>query len=87
MLKITRTDSPERSRLHLEGRLTVADVPALDEACTEAQSARRALVLDLAGLRFADRTGTVALQRLRAAGARLDNATAFLTELLQEEGI
>ncbi len=88
MLKITRIDDAhDQTRLRLEGRLTQLEIRALEDACAQLREDHRSLVIDLAGVRFADDAGTAALRRLREHDARLDNATAFLSELLQEEGI
>jgi anti-anti-sigma regulatory factor len=85
MLKITRIDDNDRpTRLCLEGRLTRAEVAAFEDACAEVQRDRRDFVIDLAGVRFADRDGTVALRNRKADSATLTGASAFLEELLQE---
>ena len=64
----------DRRLIRLAGRLSVAQVPELLEACAEA----RAVELDLADLVSADPAGIEALQRLRRQGATLVSTPGYL---------
>jgi hypothetical protein len=64
----------DRRLVRLAGRLSVAQVPELLEACAEALP----LEVDLADLVSADAAGIEALQRLRGQGARLVSAPGYL---------
>jgi hypothetical protein len=65
---------PNRRLVRLAGRLSVAQVPELLEACAES----RPIELDLAELVSADDAGIEALQRLRRDGAMLVSAPGYL---------
>ncbi|HYC56230.1 MAG TPA: hypothetical protein VEL28_14945 [Candidatus Binatia bacterium] len=87
MLRITKDDHAlHATRLFLEGRLTQGETAVLEDACEQCRKPDRDLVLDLAGVRFADQVGAALLRRLRSQNAVLANATPFLSELLLEEG-
>jgi hypothetical protein len=64
----------DRRLVRLAGRLSVAQVPELLEACAIA----RPIELDLADLVSADDAGIEALQRLRRQGATLVSAPGYL---------
>ncbi len=82
MLKITRLDNHEDAIvLKLEGRLVDQWVPLLEETCrTYEQAGATTLVLDLAGVGYASRTGIALLKRLRRTGARCVDWSPFLKE-------
>jgi anti-anti-sigma regulatory factor len=86
MLRITRTDDEhgEGTRLRLEGRLTAGALSALDSAWRRCLAERRAVVIDLAGVRFVDGAGASWLRALRA-GAAITGCSPFVRELLEEE--
>ena len=64
----------DRRVVRLAGRLSVAQVPELLEACAEAPP----IELDLTDLVSADAAGIEALQRLRSQGATLVGAPGYL---------
>jgi hypothetical protein len=64
----------DRRIVRLAGRLSVAQVPELLEACAEAHP----IELDLTDLVSADAAGIEALQRLRGRGAALVSAPGYL---------
>lgn len=82
MLRITRIDrSDEVLELRLEGGLTEQTRAEL-ALCDEALGARRAVLLDVADVRFADLSGACALRDLVARGAVLLSCSPFLEEML-----
>lgn len=72
----------DRRLVRLAGRLSVAQVPELLEACAKA----RPVELNLADLVSADAAGIEALQRLRGQGATLVNAPGYLQLKLDSTG-
>jgi hypothetical protein len=64
----------DRRLVRLAGRLSVAQVPELLEACAEVLP----IELNLADLVSADAAGIEALQRLRGRGATLVSAPGYL---------
>jgi anti-anti-sigma regulatory factor len=85
VLRITRSDLDSiHTTLHLEGRVTDADLPELERACGEFQQAGSRLVLDLAGVSFVDRECVVALHRMRRDGIVITGCSPFVGELLKE---
>lgn len=64
----------DRCLVQLAGRLSVAQVPELFDACAEAAP----LHIDLTELVSADAAGIEALQRLRGHGATLFGASGYL---------
>ena len=78
-LKITPTRSGLPAVVTLDGRLTGDEVAELHRAVAEAGAP---VVLDLAGLQFADRPGVRALQELKARGAALTRASPYMAILL-----
>ena len=75
----------EDGRLRLEGRIVGPWTDEVRTACEQALAVRTDLTLDLADVDFVDRAATALLLELRARGARLVNASPFLTELLRHE--
>jgi RNA polymerase sigma-70 factor (ECF subfamily) len=85
MLRITDTTHDEAvSRVHVEGRLTHATVEELRIAC-EQRLGRGEVLVDLAGVQFADGGGIRALRALRTLGVVLIGASPFLRRLLADE--
>lgn len=84
MLRIIRTDHGRATTLRLEGRVTHQERRALDAACEAARAEERALVLDLAGVRFVDGAGAAALRALRDAAIPLTGCTPYVRALLEE---
>jgi len=69
----------EGTTLRVDGRLLADDIGELRRASEEAAPP---LVLELAGLLFADAEGVNALQQLRVAGAELRNVPPYVSLLL-----
>ena len=67
-------DEAQGRLVRLAGRLSVAQVPELLEACADTVP----LQVDLSDLVSIDVTGLEALQRLRSQGARLIGAPGYL---------
>lgn len=85
MFKITRTESQGRGAwLHLEGRITQQELPALEQAVRDELSGDGLVVVDLSALRFADRSGIALLRSLPRDRVVLTNPSPLVSELLQE---
>jgi RNA polymerase sigma-70 factor (ECF subfamily) len=80
MIRIT-TDSSNGIRLIVEGHLSGLAVDELRKSCVE-QCAP--VILDLAGVVFADRLAVVLLKELIAAGFAVEGSSGFVQELLRE---
>ena len=78
-LKITRTEPGPPPVLRLDGRLTGDEVAELHRVVDEVGGH---VILDLAGLQFADRPGLSALLELKEHGATLTRASPYLAILL-----
>ena len=82
MLRITKeVRPPSRAALVVEGQLVGPWVEELRRA-TEDVLATGNAVLDLQGLRFADREGVALLRRLRDAGLEMVGSSTFVTTLI-----
>jgi hypothetical protein len=68
--------------LKIDGWLGSDGVPALLEACSEAEPP---LVLDLRDLRDAEPAGIAALRRIVASGARVDAISPYVELLLSKD--
>jgi len=75
----------EDGRLRLEGRIVGPWTDEVRAACERALATSADVTLDLAGVDFVDRPAASLLLELRARGARLVNASPFLTELLRHD--
>ena len=85
MLRITRAHAEgATASLRVEGRLTRADLPRLQQTCAELLEAGTAIHLELSGLQFADRHGIVTLRSLRSRGVALRGASGFVEALLSD---
>jgi len=86
-LKITpATDSQDLVALRLEGRVTASTVEEVRLACADALASGRPIVLQLAGVSFADPPGADALRDLERAGCVLAGCSGFLATLLRGAG-
>jgi anti-anti-sigma regulatory factor len=81
MLRITRSESGDGVVLFLEGKLHEPWVGELRSAIGSAGSTTP-LVLDLAGLRFADSVGALLLAALQRRGVVLREPSAFIAALV-----
>jgi hypothetical protein len=83
MLRITTiSDTPNRLRLQLEGRLMANWVRELLLACGDLGG--RVIELDVAGLSFADIDGIEALRLVIRHNGQLQNCSPFISELLRD---
>ena len=88
MLRITRADADgTTASLRVEGRLTHADLPRLQQTCAELLQGGARLHLELSGLQFADRDGVVTLRSLRSRGVALLGASGFVEALLSDPSL
>lgn len=84
MFRITRTEADGARVLRLEGWLTSAEIPLLEESLAGANGA--ALTLDLEGVRGLDSSAAARLHALRVAGAELTACSPFVERLLDAKG-
>jgi len=88
MLRITRASANGAiESLRVEGRLTQADLPRLQQTCTELLEGGGLLRLELSGLQFADRDGVATLRALRRRGVALQGASGFVEALLSDPNL
>ncbi len=78
-LRITPSGPGPPAMLALDGRLTGDEVVELHRAVAEAGGE---VMLDLAGLQFADQLGVKALRELKAQGARFTGASPYIELLI-----
>jgi RNA polymerase sigma-70 factor (ECF subfamily) len=83
--EISRTESVARFRL--EGRLTQLTAAELLAAVTPPLTAGGSVLLDLAGVSFADTAGIDTLLALRGKGVILAGCSGFLAELLHSQSV
>ena len=76
---------PGEGSLRLEGRIVGPWTDEVRAACERARAGHASVTLDLARVDFIDRPAAALLRELRAGGARLVNASPFLTELLRHD--
>lgn len=81
MLRITRSESGDGVVLFLEGKLLEPWVAAL-RAAIGSVGGTTPLVLDLAGLRFADSVGALLLATMQRRGVVLREPSAFIAALV-----
>ncbi len=81
VVRITSGKIADTSTIRVEGRLEKANVAELLAECS---SAKRPLTFDLSGLLAADQAGIQALRSLRAEGAEIQGASAYIQHLLEE---
>jgi hypothetical protein len=83
MLRLRSERTELATVVWLHGRLDADHVAAVAAAATE--TGMRPLVLDVAGVAFADAAGVRCLRALQRDGAELRGATTFLRHLLETE--
>jgi hypothetical protein len=79
VVRITKTDSQDRTVLKVDGLLQAADVESLNY---EWQTARGPVTLELSQLRSADSRGVEAIHELALQGASLAGLSPYLELLL-----
>lgn len=85
MLRISESKaSYETTTLLVEGQVSRHWVEVTREACEQALMRYPQLILDLAGVTFADRAGVALLQTLQKQQVRLINCSPFLQEQLKD---
>jgi anti-anti-sigma regulatory factor len=84
MLKITTETTTNATLVKLEGTIRGPWVEELNKACAESMKelGKRNLVVEMAGVGFADAAGRELLIHIRNAGAELKGASPFLRQLL-----
>jgi RNA polymerase sigma-70 factor (ECF subfamily) len=86
MIRITTSlKSDEAVTLSLEGQLTEATRAQLAAVLEKIHASAAPIVLDLAGLTYADRAGAALLRRLIETGAEMESCTSFVEQLLHAE--
>ena len=86
MIRITTTHRPDQAvTLRLEGRLTGEAITQLMAATNGLRAEPAHLVLDLAGLTFADESGATLLRQLIERGAEPQSYSGFVEQLLRVE--
>jgi RNA polymerase sigma-70 factor (ECF subfamily) len=86
MIRITEIfadDAPPR--LRVEGRLTAQTVSELHESAEAFLSRGEALLVDVAGVLFADPAGIATLRQIERRGAVFIGSTGFLSEMMGAE--
>ena len=87
-LRITREKgSRARTTLKLEGSVIAEWAALLERECSDLLRSRDAVSLDLAGVRFVDRAGVEALERLSRAGVEIRCRSGPVASVLEGEGI
>ena len=87
-LRITRQrGSRYRANLRLEGRLVAEWAALLERECLDLLLSRGAVSLDLAGVRFIDRTGVEVFVRLSRAGVEVHCGSSLVASVLEGDGV
>ena len=88
MLRISITESPhDVVTVSLEGRVVGSWVAEVRAVCTPLFSRRQRIVLDLAGVSFADPEGLLMLRELMSWQFTVINASPFLNQQLQKDSL
>ena len=86
MIRITTSFKPDEAvTLRLEGRLTGETSTQLIAAANDLLGTPTHLVLDLAGLTFADESGATILRHLIERGAELGSCSGFVEQMLRAQ--
>ena len=85
MLRITVSQEaePTRTRILVEGRLTGEKMDQLSGVLDTAALCDRPILVDLAGVSFADTHGVAELRRAAKRGAELTKASPFLAQMMR----
>ena len=87
MLRVTRVDSKEGEvLLKLEGQIVGEWVDLVAKECAASRRSRERVVLDLAGVSYADPSGLSMLRSLDPRSVRLVRLTPVLREQLDDHG-
>jgi len=85
MLRIVEGDATNDSMtLRLDGRLVSQWVELLRSSCEQAYQKGSNLIIDLAGVSFADQEGVQLLQQLEQQQVTIINCSPFLREQLKQ---
>jgi hypothetical protein len=82
-ISIVQVDSSP-AILRLEGKLLEPWIGELHEACRKAFDSAASTTLDLTGLLYVDKPGTIALRDLKRRGIKLTGCSPLIAELLRE---
>jgi len=87
-LRITRVKgSRSRATLRVEGNVVAEWAALLERECSDLLRSWGAVSLDLAGVRFVDRAGVEALERLSRAGVEVRCRSGPVASVLEAEGV
>ena len=87
-LRITRAKgSRTQARLRLEGSVAGEWADLLERECLDLLRSRGAVSLDLAGVRFVDRTGVEVFVRLSRAGVEVHCGSSLVASVLEGDGV
>ncbi len=88
VLRITREEGRAHDvTLKLEGRLVDPWATLLEEECSAARAASRAVAVDLSGVALIDRAGVEVLARLDQAHVAIRGCSDLIASILAAEGI
>jgi hypothetical protein len=82
VLRITRENGADSTRIAAEGRLVGEWVGVLREELERCESAGRAVSLDLSRVHYADTAGSLLLRTARARGIAIVGSSPLLATLL-----
>jgi anti-anti-sigma regulatory factor len=84
MLRITENIENDKTvRLRLDGSISEASVPELEEACARHRNGQdRIILLDMAGVVFMNNPAANKIARLRSERLRIINCSPFIETLL-----
>jgi ABC-type transporter Mla MlaB component len=84
MLRIQRSEHRDGVRFMLSGRIETDHLPEL-RRLIEGEDGQRLLALDLRELKLVDRDAVTFLAQCEAAGATLENCSAYIREWIARE--
>ena len=88
MVRITViSQTPEEILLKVEGWVSEAEVPLLEQVFTHSLREAQRLVLELKGVQFINRTGIELLQRWSGKRLVLRGGSPFIRMLLETHGL
>ena len=84
VMRIQRSERGEGVRFMLSGRIEAEHLPEL-RRLIEGEDGQRVLTLDLRELKLVDRDAVTFLAQCEAAGATLENCSAYIREWIARE--